>query len=192
MMQSQGTLFFGGNRIGQVVVPSFRARVGDFVAVICPIDFGVRWLEIMHELTGMPRLSGTLIDSTACVVAPQFEQAALKSSSLAEVFGADNERPFSNVFCDLGLSGDTIYGALQLTQQLRFRVRLEFLRGAKLILFTTAGLDPRGIAAVHSEVRAHLGQWCAVEVVHASLLPFYQGIERYTSIVNMSINIFGK
>ena len=142
-----------GFRVGDIVVPPFQVDAAEYVALMVPSPYGVSWFRLMNLLTGVDESSSVQVNGVTIkgqfVTPPMYNAAPLVLPLSQYLHGLNiSEKQTRNLLGLLRLSPELAVEELQLTSRHELDISIMLLRGAELIVTTTAGLDPTGMRKV--------------------------------------------
>ena len=177
-----------GMCVGDVMVPPFEVFTGDYVGLTIPTDYGIQWAELMQSLGGSRQTSKVHLAGRSSVIGPlgfQPLETTIESQRLIDVALARGfpRASAETTILSLGLEPERAYSSLQLTPRLLLELRLAWGKGAELVVFSSAGLDPSGILAVAAEVSQVLDQCAAIHTFSAALTQHYESLSSFVKLV---------
>ena len=164
-----------GLRAGDAEIPPFCVCEGEYVGIALPTDYGPNWTEVMQYLSGQCPSDAIQIAAKAAIVALPGLEPAASELTLTEVAVAQGlaRRPAERAISDIGLDPERQYATLQLTPRLMLDLCIAWESGAKLIVFSTAGLDPGGNVTVAKRVLRMVGSGGAINVLSSAIADGY-------------------
>jgi hypothetical protein len=88
------------------------------------------------------------------------------------------------ILADLKLNPATLYSQIKLSDRLVFHLKVSKARGVDLVIFSTAGMSPHGVAKVAAETSRMLDNCAAVDVFSKALRISNSQICSYTKILS--------
>lgn len=150
-----------GLQIGPIAVPPFEVFNGESVGLALEAEYGASWYELLQVLGGeIPHPAVSVAAKTALIVPPMLEPrgASKQPRSVYEHLLTEGivAEAASSLLRRVRLSADDNVESLQLTAWLLFKIEISWTMGAPLVVFSSSGLDPNGLATIFREVSLHL------------------------------------
>jgi hypothetical protein len=158
-----------GLQIGPIVLPSFDVSKGKAVGLALEAEYGLLWCEAMQILGGSRAHQAVSLAGRSTVICPQGLEPNVASKQTGSVYehllnegiSPDEAR---DILARMRLSADDNLGELQLTVWLLLQLEMSWTMGACLVVFSSSGLDPGGLATVFGEVFRHRASCSALDV----------------------------
>jgi hypothetical protein len=177
--------------VGDISVPAFHVSAGEYVGLADPSANSLQRYELMEVLGGLRPTTRVHLTCKSWVInAPgsgTWAQAGQQTITDYAVALGMSRGAAQEMITKLGLNPDLPWSHLQLTERLRLELRLAWINWAELVVLSTAGLDPAGIAAVAGDVSKMLAQCAAVHVISTALLAEYQSLNVYSRVIHCSL-----
>jgi hypothetical protein len=164
-----------GILVGTVEIPSFNLQRGSRLALAVPAPFGPEWDRLMQVLSGATPHPGMRLDARHAHWIPRarttgsasaFEKTSVLAVLEARGLAAHNEE----ITQKSGIFPARPYSELGLTERYLLEIASADASGSDLIIFSTGGLDPRGIKAVAR---------CVENIAPSSIHLFPDGLGEY-------------
>lgn len=175
-----------GVAVGPIYLSPFQVRVGDYVCLHLPCaPFSAEEDLVVEVLTGKRPVAGLHLQGRVLKADPSWGQAGLidfwqrlkwrvtgSPTALAWLCHHGRLTPAEALPRLQQWSINPHWRLNQLARTPKTLLGLEaaWARGAQLVVFTTVGCDPHGVAAARREVSAHLAHGAALELSY----PFSQ------------------
>lgn len=172
-----------GFQVGNVTIPPFECLDNELLGLVIPIPYGETWYEIQQFIAGVHQSPSVEMFTKAELVEPLRKEEFLSSvKEYIEEAGLSN-KSIDNLMKNIGLKPDGLYHELQFTPKLLLDLQIAREQGAKLVIFSTAGLDPKGILTVINSLSHHLNQCSAINFISASLLSDHEAMGKYSRMI---------
>lgn len=181
-------LICDGTRVGRVAVPEFAISIGEYIGIADPTTSSAERFDLMQVLGGVRRTAEIRITGTSSVVAPPGCERSLHAKASPTITDIAISKGIPKALAEraiahLGLSPELPYANLQLTSRLRLELKLAWAQREQLVVFSTCGLDPSGVAAVAKDVLNMLQDSSAIHVFSEALIDFYQSIDVFSRVL---------
>jgi hypothetical protein len=180
-----------GTKVSTVWVPSFEVSTGEYVGLADTTTSHEQLHELSLVLAGLRPTTTVRVTGKSAMILAGVEGVNPKQlhtiSDFATALGMSRTAS-ERAFAEIGLEADLPYGSLQLTPRLRLRLRSAWSQGAELVVVSTAGLDPLGIASIVADVSTMLTKCCAVHVFSMSLTEHYESLDVFCRIIRCPLS----
>jgi hypothetical protein len=164
-----------GIQVASVSIPPFELRTGEMVCLHLPAPQNSRADEYLIQLlTGARKTAGLQLLGRVVRAEPARHATGLRNlfrrQRVADWLGQFGESTPAEVLAildRLGIRADTSVAQLPLTPCILLGLEAAWLRRAEVLVYSTAGLDPLGRAAVFQAVSAHLPECAALHLSYA-------------------------
>jgi hypothetical protein len=171
------------------VVPPSDVSISDYIGLADEASTCGQRFELLHMLGGFyPSAKIHLKCKPSVIVPASFDNSKRTRLRSITDFVLSRGVPrlaAEGIVGDLGLNSDVPFAGLGLTDRLRLELRLAWDSGAELVVFSSEGLSPSGIATIGMDVLRMVGQCAAIHVFPLSLIHF-ESLNSYSKVVRCS------
>lgn len=174
-------------QINSIIAPPFVVDSGEYIGLAIPCDYGPDWVLLMDYLAGVK--SSTSVEISARV-ASKMPLSTSWGDDLPKVSIIDylcgmglSREEVSHVMSSSRLKPELFVDRLQLTPRLSIDIILAVEQGAQVVIFSTAGLDPKGVRQIGSLVHGTLQRCSAVNLFSDALPPDNESTQHYARII---------
>jgi hypothetical protein len=161
-------------------IPAFRVKQGEHIAILVPWHEDRDWTTFMEVLAGHSDCSAVSAQCPTYVIpCGGFEEDVSAAPTVANILqrhGVEHERAAA-IEGDLSLEPSKPYDHLAFTPRIELSLEIASYKGAELIVFSTAGLDPMGLQKVSQRIRAFKTPCATIDIRSASVS---EALERFS------------